>query len=111
MDMEEMVIAESNIAARNKLDLKSISKQEQMRIIKASLTNFKNERFKTKVSEFLSWINFVINPVAGFDFKFPSDLKANLSKLMRYDGDIIMIAEDVNQKFKTISMTASTPNP
>jgi len=109
--MEELVIAESNIVARNKLDLKLKSKHEQMTIIKSRLTNFKNEKFKTKVSEFLSWINFILNPVGAFDFKFPSDLKANLSKLTRYDGDIIMIAEDVNQKFKTISLTASTPPP
>ena len=109
--MEEMVIAESNMAARNKLDLKLISKQEQMKFIKNCLTNFKNEKFKTKVAEFLSWLNFVLNPVEAFGFKFPSDLKANLTKLERYDGDIQMLAEDVNNKFKYTWNAPNKPAP
>ena len=98
--MEEMVIAESNMDVRRKVELKLISKQEQIKILRSILDNFRNDKLKTKVAEFLSWLNFILNPVASFDMKFPSDLKKNLADISRYEGDISVMAEDVNIKFK-----------
>ena len=111
LDLEEMIKAESSISSRQRFELKMKSKQEQVNILKAQLNNFKNEKFKMKVAEFLCWINFIINPSGVFDQKLPSDIKACLSKLSRYENDIIIMAEDVNRRFKNISLTTTSPKP
>ncbi|CAF0908630.1 unnamed protein product, partial [Brachionus calyciflorus] len=79
--------------------------------IKKELNNFKNEKFKTKVAEFLYWINFVLDSSKIFANKFPSELKTYLSNVRRYENDVIIMAEDVNRKFKYLSLSRGMPAP
>jgi hypothetical protein len=51
-----MTKAEGNISQAQKFELRMSSKKEQVDTIKKELSNFKNEKFKTKVAEFLYWI-------------------------------------------------------
>ena len=40
------------------------------------------------------------DPLSMVLYKYPPELKASLSKIKRYDGDVQMMSEDVNNKFK-----------
>ena len=101
--------AEGNLSQAQKFELRMLSKKEQTDVIKQELSNFKNEKFRTKVAEFLQWISFQLDPPSMFTQKYPSDLKACLSKVKRYESDTIVMAEDINRKFKYMSPNRNTP--
>lgn len=106
-----MTKAEGSFTDAQKFELRMLSKREQVDTIKQELSNFKNEKFKTKVAEFLQWINFVLDPPKIFAQKYPSDLKIYLSGVKRYENDVIIMAEDVNRKFKHLSLSRGMPAP
>lgn len=102
--------AESNFSNSQKFELRMSSKKEQVQKIREELTNFKNEKFKTRVAEFLCWINLVLNQTELFSNHFPSDLKNYLAPVKRYENDVIIMTEDVNRRFKKISLTRDLPH-
>jgi hypothetical protein len=108
-DIEDMSKAEESATHAQKFELRMLSKREQVESIKAELSNFKNEKFKTKVAEFLQWINLVMDPPSMFDLKFPSELKGYLTSVKRYENDLIMMADDINRRFKFMSPTKNAP--
>lgn len=110
-DVEEMYKAEGNVTQAQRFELRMASKKEQVQQIKKELSNFKNEKFKTKVAEFLYWINFVLDSHHIFSQNFPTELKTYLTNVKRYDNDVITMAEDVNRKFKHLSVSRGTPAP
>ena len=73
-----MTQAESSVTHAQKFELRMESKREQMELIKKELSNFKNEKFKTKVAEFLYWIMFIVDPPKLFEQKFPAELRTHL---------------------------------
>jgi hypothetical protein len=111
LDIEEMGKAEGNIAQAQMFELRMLSKREQVEAIKAELGNFKFERFKTRVAELLQWITFILDPPKIFEKKFPPELKNYLSAVRRFENDVILMAGDVNRKFKTISTSKTMPPP
>ena len=110
-----MTIAEGNIAHRQKFEFRMHSKKEQMELIKEHLTNFRNEKFKSKCAELIYWMNFVLDPPSACSSfstsKFTKELKEYLTALQKYESDLFLLVEDVNRRFKTMSMTLSTPYP
>lgn len=110
-DVEEMYKAEGSFTQAQQFELRMQSKKEQVHQIKKELSNFKNDKFKTKVAEFIYWINFILDSPGIFSQKFPSDLKNYLTKVKRYENDVIVMAEDVNRKFKHLSVTRGLPQP
>jgi hypothetical protein len=106
-----MTKSEGNFTQAQKFELRMQSKKEQVDAIKSELSNFKNDKFKTKVGEFLYWIMFILDPPKLFEQKFPSELKTYLSGVRRFDNDVILMANEVNKKFKSISMTRQMPAP
>jgi hypothetical protein len=107
-----MCNAEGNIAARHKVEMKQQAKTENVAKAKARLTNFKNEKFKAKCSDFLYWIHFVVDPPASYkNDPMPADLKASLEPVKRYECDIEKLADEVNRKFKSISLSVGLPKP
>jgi hypothetical protein len=101
--------AEESATHAQKFELRMLSKREQVQTIKAELSNFKNEKFKTKVAEFLHWINLIMDPPSMFDLKFPSELKGYLASVKRFENDLIMMADDINRRFKYLSPNKNTP--
>lgn len=106
-----MTKAEGNISQAQKFELRMSSKKEQVDKIKRELANFKNEKFKTKVAEFLYWIMFILDPPKVFEQKYPAELRSYMANVKRYENDVIVMAEDVNRKFKTMSLTKMMPAP
>lgn len=106
-----MAKAEGNFTQAQKFELRMLSKRQQMDMIKQELTNFKNDKFKTKVAEFLQWIHFILDPPHLFEQKFSTDLKNYLSTVRRYENDVIIMTGDVNRKFKNISISRNMPAP
>jgi hypothetical protein len=64
------------------------------------LTNIRDEKLKSEISKFLQWMNYQSDPPTMFLYKYPADLKGILNKIKRYDGDLQMMCDDVNNKFK-----------
>lgn len=106
-----MTKAEGNISQAQKFELRMQSKKEQVDAIKSELSNFKNEKFKTKVAEFLYWIMFIMDPPKVFEQKFPSELRTYLSNVKRFENDVLMMTAEVNKKFKMMSLTKQMPAP
>ena len=104
-------------------------KTSQMEIILDELTYFKNDIFRKRVAELLQWsmlnsgfnyfnyyhkfskINFknTLEPLKVFDRKFPQDLRLYLKEVKRYEGDLAVMAADVNRRFKFISPKDDMP--
>lgn len=106
-----MTKAEGSITHAQKFELRMESKREQVDMIKQELSNFKNEKFKTKVAEFLYWIMFIVDPPKVFEQKFPSELRTYLLTVKRFENDVILMAGEINKKFKSMSMTRQMPAP
>jgi hypothetical protein len=112
LDIEEMGKAEGNIAQAQKFELRMLSKREQVEAIKAELTNLKHERFRARVAEFLQWITFILDPPKIFEQRlFPPELKNYMSAVRRFENDVILMAGDVNRRFKNISTSKTMPPP
>ncbi len=110
-DIEEMSKAEGNFTRAQKFELRMESKREQVEAIKKELTGLKHEKFRIRVAEFLQWLVFVLDPPKVFETKFPSELRNYLSHVKRYENDVILMAGDVNRKFKTLSTSRTIPPP
>jgi hypothetical protein len=50
-----------------------------------------------------------MDPPSMFDLKFPSELKGYLASVKRYENDLIMMADDINRRFKFMSPTKNAP--
>jgi hypothetical protein len=111
MDIEEMGKAEGNISQAQKFELRMLSKREQVDAIKGELTNFKYDRFRTRIAELLQWISYILDPPKIFELKFPPELKNYLSAVRRFESDVVLMAGDVNRKFKTLSTSKTVPPP
>jgi hypothetical protein len=108
--MAESQRAECVINLQLKYTSRMQARKEQCEKIKANLYNFKNEKFKAKVAELLQWCMLQVDPPKLlYDHYFSNELKLNLKNLKCYDGNLTLIAEDVNQRFKYMSPTKTTP--
>ena len=103
--------AEGNFSQAQKFELRMHSKREQVEQIKHELTNFKNDKFRTRVAELLQWIVFVLDTPKIFEAKFPSELRSYLNNVKRYESDVILMAGDVNRKFKSINPSKTVAPP
>ena len=103
--------AEGIFSQAQKFEIRMNSKTEQMVLIKNELKNFKNEKFKTRVSDFLQWVIFELDPPEFYKGVHPKALKSCLSNVKRYDSDFTILGEDINRQFKFISPSEVLPNP
>lgn len=106
-----MYKAEGSFAQAQQFELRMESKKQQVHQIKKELSNFKNDKFKAKVAEFIYWINYILDSSTIFSQKFPTDLKSYLTKVKRYENDVMVMTEDINRKFKHLSVTRNLPQP
>ena len=98
--MEELNLLENPGSQAQKVQAKLSGQDQEVAKIKTSLISFRNENLKTETSKFLQWIFYHTDPKSMVLYKYPADLKTSLSKIKRYDGDLQMMSEDVNNKFK-----------
>jgi hypothetical protein len=98
--MEELNLLESPGSQAQKVQAKLIGRDQEVAKIKTYLNTFRDERLKNEASKFLQWIAYHTEPTSMVLYKYPADLKTSLSKVKRYDGDLQMMSEDVNNKFK-----------
>ena len=98
--MEELNLLESPGSQAQKVQAKLIGQDQEIAKIKTYLSKFRDEKLKNEASRFLQWIFYHTDPKSMVLYKYPSDLKTSLNKVKRYDGDLQMMSEDVNDKFK-----------
>ena len=107
-----MFKAEEDMMYRQKFEFKMLAKQETINKCKARLTYFKNDKFKTKCAELVYWMHYILDPPNSIATQeVPKELKTSLEPIRKYDSDVEGLCDELNRKFKTISLTIGTPKP
>jgi hypothetical protein len=102
IEIEETSMMEGHNVQAQKVQMKLEAKEKAIVKIKKQLTNFRNTQFKNEAATFIQWIIYQSDPPTMIGYQYPSDLKLYLSKVKRYEGDLEMIVNDVNEKFKNL---------
>ena len=98
-----------NVALVERYETMVETRNDQISLIKAELRNFKNDHFKNKVSELLQFIYIQLDFPDSYENHFSKDLRIYLSACRRYRKDMIKLAQDVNQEFKSMSPKPELP--
>jgi hypothetical protein len=104
-----LITFQGNVALVERYETMVETRNEQISLIKAELKHFKNEHFKNKVAELLQFIFIQLDFPESYENHFSKDLRIYLSACRRYRKDLIKLAQDINQEFKTMSPKPELP--
>jgi hypothetical protein len=112
IELEEMFKAEEDMTFRQKFEFKMQAKQQTINKCKARLNYFKNDNFKAKCAELVYWMHFILDPPKTISSQeMPNELKTSLEPIRNYNSDVEGLCDELNRKFKAISLTPLTPKP
>jgi hypothetical protein len=107
-----MFKAEEDMTYRQKFEFKMQAKQETINKCKARLNYFKNDKFKAKCAELVYWMHYILDPPNTIvTQEIPNELKTSLEPIRKFNSDVEALCDELNRKFKSISLTIGMPKP